>query len=346
MTIVDGIHLVSNSEVQTFKDCPRRWWLAWYRGLTPRVPRVDGPASTGTRIHVALASLYVPDGETPANPLQTLQRVQNEDMEALNARSNTWDEDEGTLVVTPSGSTVERIRAELLSSFDLEHAMIEGYVQWLEETGADEDLEVIASEVYVEARFDPPSALTSAEEIFGTEVKLIGKLDARVRSRTTGRRRFIDHKTVGSLHDPILGINQQMLHYQLIEFLNTNDGEARCDGALYNMLRKVKRTRASKPPYFNRIPIDHNIHELKNYLWQVGGVVASIVETEDMLNELRAPHQAIVPSRPSRDCVWKCEFFKICRMFDDGSRVENAVRDLYEVRDPLSYYGGREKVSD
>lgn len=342
MTIVDGVRLVSNSEVQTFKDCPRRWWLAWYRGLTPRVQRVDGPASTGTRIHVALASLYVPDGETPANPLQTLQRVQNEDMEALNAQSSTWDEDEGELVVTWHGSTVERIRAELLSSFDLELAMIEGYVQWLEETGADEDLEVVASEAYVEAELLP---WREAKLWYRTSVKLIGKLDARTLSRTTGRRRFIDHKTVGSLHDPILGINQQMLHYQLIEFLNTNDGEARCDGALYNMLRKVKRTAKATPPFYGRVPIDHNIHELENYREQLIGVTTRIVEAEEYLEEHDSHHGA-VPSRPSRDCVWKCEFFKICRMFDDGSRVEDAVRDLYEVRDPLSYYGGREKVSD
>lgn len=338
MTIVDGVRLVSNSEVQTFSDCKRRWWLAWYRGLTPRVQRVDGPASTGTRIHAALASYYVPDGETPANPLQTLQRVQNEDMEALNAQSNTWDEDEGELVVTRHGSTVERIRADLLNSFDLEHAMIEGYVQWLEETGADDDLEVIASEAYVEATLFEDSA-------FGGHVKLIGKLDARVRSRTTGRRKFIDHKTVGSLHDPILGLNQQMIHYQVIEFLNTEEGEARCDGALYNMLRKVKRTRASKPPYFDRVPIDHNIYEIeshlermRHFLWQVDFAESDMEHGGD--------HRYVVPPRPSRDCVWKCEFFKICRMFDDGSRVEDAVRDLYEKKDPLSYYGGREKVSD
>jgi hypothetical protein len=340
VTIVDGVRLVSNSEVQTYKDCPRRWWLAWYRGLTPRTADVTSPAATGNRIHAALAAYYVPDGEQAIGPLVTLLRLQDEDFAKFDATVDEWTEEDRTAVVRADGTITERRRAELLSTFDLENAMLSGYLGWIAETGVDAELEVVQSEAYVEARFDPPSG-QPADEVFGSDVKLIGKIDARVRSRVTGRRKFIDHKTVGALYDPMLGLNQQMLHYQLIEFLNTNDADQRCDGALYNMLRKVKRTRASKPPYFARVPIDHNIHELKNYLYQIGGVIASIVETEEILAWNEAPHQAVVPPRPSRDCVWKCPFFKVCRMFDDGSRVEDAVEALYEKRDPLSYYGGR-----
>lgn len=330
MTLVDGVRLVSNSEVQTFNDCKRKWWLAWFRGLTPRVRVVGGAASTGTRVHAALAAYYVPDGETPANPLGALNRVQLEDLAALDAAVDPWAEATGDDRVAQ--------RDDLLKSFDLEQAMIAGYVQWLEETGVDEDLEVLASESYVEATLFDDSA-------FGGHVKLIGKLDARVRSRTTGRRKFIDHKTVGSLRDPLLGLNQQMIHYQVIEWLNTAEGEARCDGALYNMLRKVKRTRASKPPYFGRIPIDHNEHELeshmermRHFLWQVD------FAEQDM--RAGGDHRYVVPPRPSRDCSWKCQFFRVCRMFDDGSRVEDAIQEYYQVGDPLAYYGGQEKVSE
>jgi len=331
VTIVDGVRLVSNSEVQTFRDCPRRWWLAWYRGLTPRTADVKSPAATGTRIHVALASYYVPEGEAPADPLQTLDRVQREDLAAFETQIPTQFTEDGWW--PGSEKVYELERSALQSQFDLEHAMIEGYVQWLAESGADEDIEVIAPEAYVEATLFEDSA-------FGGHVKLIGKLDARVRSRTTGRRKFIDHKTVGSLIDPMLGLNQQMIHYQVIEWLNTEEGEARCDGALYNMLRKVKRTRAARPPFYNRTPIDHNIHELeshiarmRHFLWQVDFAEVDMERGED--------HHYVVPPRPSRDCVWKCQFFKVCRMFDDGSRVEDAVEALYEKRDPLSYYGGR-----
>jgi RecB family exonuclease len=327
VTIVDGVRLVSNSEVQTYKDCPRRWWLAWYRGLTQRTADVQSPAATGNRIHAALAAYYVPDGETAADPLRTLEQAQREDLAAFEAQIPTSFDDGDW----PGSDKVwELEHLSLRSQFDLEHAMISGYMEWIVETGVDVELEVIQSEAYVEAIFVRPT----------WSVKLIGKLDARVIHRVTGRRKFIDHKTVGSLHDPVLGLNQQMLHYQLIEFLNTDEGQVRCDGALYNMLRKVKRTRASKPPYYARVPIDHNIHELTNYQKQLTHAINAL-ESASLALDLKVEHHLVVPARPSRDCVWKCQFFRICRMFDDGSRVEDAVEALYEKRDPLSYYGGR-----
>ena len=331
MTIVDGVRLLSNSEVQTFKDCPRKWWLAWHRGLTPKRESPVGAAATGSRYHAAVAELYVPDGQTPGDPLTKLDELHREALAALPDRvEDGW----GAL---GDKLTDNDQHAKLLKAFDLERAMVEGYLQWLEQTGADAQLEVIAAETYVEANFFQISGQP--------RVKLIGKLDARVRNRVTGGIRFIDHKTVGSLFDPMLKLNQQMLHYHLIEDLTREPGTARAEGALYSMARKVKRTRASTPPYFAREPIPHNDLELQNYAQQLRGMIAKMVQAE---NELATGtvHQYAVPSRPSRDCAWKCSFFKICHMFDDGSRVEAAVENLYEVRDPLSYYGGREKGSD
>jgi hypothetical protein len=219
--------------------------------------------------------------------------------------------------------------------------MIEGYLDWIEETGADSQTEVISAEQKIEVDFPAPN--------LRFPVKLIAKLDARVRSVVTGAVKFIDHKTVGSLQDATLGINQQMLHYHVIEDLTTAPSDPRAEGALYNMLRKVKRTRASKPPYYARIPIDHNRYELDSYVRQLGGVITRIEQTENLLEDTHGSpmaHQWIVPPRPSRDCVWKCDFFKICRMFDDGSRVEAAIEEHYVAGDPLAYYDDEKKEEE
>jgi hypothetical protein len=40
----------------------------------------------------------------------------------------------------------------------------------------------------------------------------------------------------------------------------------------------------------------------------------------------------------TKDCSWDCDFFNICGMFDDGSRVEDAIADLFEERDPMQRY--------
>lgn len=336
MTVVDGVRLVSNSEVQTHKDCPRRWWLAWHRGLRLRSRRVTGAAPTGTRLHVALAALYAPNGTTSSAVL-ALSRAQKIDQNEIDVQlSAAQFAENGESETTRLNDEYDK----LLKAFDLEHAMLEGYLEWIEETGIDQHLEVISVEQRVEAVFcDEDEA---AKRAWPHAVKLIAKLDARVRNVLTGAIKFIDHKTVGTLHDPLLGINQQMKHYHVIEDLLTEPGQPRAEGALYNMLRKVKRTRAAKPPFFARIPIDHNRYELINHTVQLIGVIDRLNAATALLNDKPHLHQAVAPSRPSRDCVWKCDFFKICRMFDDGSRVEAAIEEYYEVGDPLAYYDTEE----
>lgn len=337
MTAVDGVRLVSNSEVQTFKDCPRKWWLAWHRGLKLKRRPVSGASSTGRRIHVALAAMYSPNA-TRNSATRALLEAQLADRVELEGQlvAAQFAENSETLVGV-LGEDLEK----LLRTFDLEHAMLEGYQEWIEETGVDQHLEVVSVEQRVEV--DLFSESDARGRGWRYPVRLIAKLDARVRNTLTGALKFIDHKTVGTLHDPILGINQQMLHYQVIDMIYGPPDKPRAEGALYNMLRKVKRTRASKPPFYARVPIDHNYHELFGYIRQLTGVIDQLERAETVLEETSGPnHQRAVPSRPSRDCVWKCEFFKICRMFDDGSRVEAAIEEYYEVGEPLAYYDTEE----
>lgn len=334
MTVVEDVRLVSNSEVQTLKDCPRRWWLAWHRGLKPRRRQVIDARSTGQRMHVALAALYTPNGSIrdATKALLYAQRADRRDLDAQLLRETFYESEE-------IYNAVVEAEKSLTSAFDLEHAMLEGYLEWMQETGVDENLEVVSVEQRVEIEL-PLELSRTARWRIGT-VKLIAKLDARVRNTLTGAIKFIDHKTVGTLHDPTLGINQQMLHYHAVEELANPDGP-RSEGALYNMLRKVKRTRSAKPPFYARIPIDHNKFELEGYGRQLYGIIDRFEKLEPALERHPDLHQMIVPPRPSRDCAWKCDFFKICRMFDDGSRVEAAIEEHYETGDPLAYYDTEE----
>jgi hypothetical protein len=49
-------------------------------------------------------------------------------------------------------------------------------------------------------------------------------------------------------------------------------------------------------------------------------------------------HHYVAYPRPSRDCKWKCNFFAVCPLFDDGSAAEHAITELYTVGDAYSYY--------
>lgn len=315
MTIVNGFRLASNSEVQTHKDCPRKWWLAWYRKLTPKQRTVNEVRDTGTRVHLALGAHYETAGAM--DPMKTLDYVQKLDREVFM---------EQFLHVPVDGEAL----AKLNSQFDLEQAMVSGYLEWVQETGVDADLEVIEVERYVEVEFDHGDRLNG-------DIKLIAKIDARVRSNSNGHEYFIDHKTGDFPNGQLLKLNQQMLHYILI----LHHLGITVDGALYNTLRRVKRTRAATPPFYRRDEIHHNSYEIDSYRSMLIGALTQIERAEDML-KIGADHHIECPPRPSRDCAWKCPFLKICHMFDDGSRVEAAIEAYYEVRNPLDYYGGQE----
>lgn len=333
MTVVNGVRLISNSEIQDFKQCPRKWWLAWYRGLALVGESQTGVKHTGTRLHACLAEYYVPEGQKPVHPLDTHAKLQED---TLLAFANRINETEGVY-------DSAELRA-LQKDFALERAMLEGYMEWLAETGVDEDLEVIASEVYMQARLMPGmwSRGRSATGVY-QDVDIIGKIDTRTRNRRTGTRRFMDHKSRGNLTPGMLRQSPQMLHYHLLEWLSTEQGEARCDGALYNMLKRSKRTAAATPPFYARLEIPHNRHELENYKLQLQSTVDNILYIEHTLDRGK-PHQEAVPPAPNDDtCKWKCPFVSVCHMFDDGSRVEDALADRYTEIDPLSYYQGKEQ---
>lgn len=314
----DGFRLVSNSEIQTFKDCRRKWWLGWYLGMTPRLTELHGVRKTGDRIHIALAALYTPNA--------THDDCRNALEDTINADG---------LVAVATGQMTK----ELKSQFDLERAMIEGYLEWVVESGVDARLEVLSSETYLEAAL--PADTVAVLDMWHSLVKLIGKIDARVRDHDTGRDGFIDHKTAASTVIPGLNLNEQKLHYHLLHFLARDDADQRLSFAYWNVLKRVKRTVKATPPFYSRYPVNVTEVQLKNHMTMTVSTVEEIIMTEGALDTGVTHHRA-VPRRFSETCHWKCPFFKICPMFDDGSNVAGMLDDQFIVRDPLSYYGGKE----
>jgi transcriptional regulator with XRE-family HTH domain len=321
----EGLRLISNSEIQTFKQCRRKWWLGWYRGLMVKNETPFGARAIGLRLHRALKMYYVPKQYEPMDPMQALERLITEDWSALTANGFT-----------------EEFRKKFDQEANLERAMMEGYWQWIQEEAEDADLEILEPEAYLEATLLNKSDLDPADKY--NEVRIIGRLDARALRRSDGIRLFIDHKSVQSLTAPVrtLTLDEQMLHYHLLEFLNTEEADKRCEGALYNMLRKVKRGPTAKPPFFDRVPVRHNPREIESYQRRLTAVVDDILDVEGELDS-GANHLDVAYPTPSRDCSWKCDFLSICGMFDDGSRVEAMIEQYYMEHDPLEYYDVKEE---
>jgi hypothetical protein len=311
---------ISQSRLRVFQECPRRDWLKNVRRLAPRLYGPVGPLQSGSRVHEALEAFYAPGSTT--DPRQALE-------DAISTAAREYHAQCVKLDVEPDAAVLDKF----LKDTDLERAMVEGYFEWLADTGADSTLNVVTAEEQIMITADQLGA------DFGRPVEIVGKLDARAIDEVTGYTLFVDHKTVQNFTQvlPTLQGDPQMLHYHLL--LSILRPDEHVDGALYNMLRKVKRSKAAKPPFYMRETIVHNADEIESYRLRLIGLITNVIEFEDRVSQLgpMGP-KMFAPPNPTKDCAWKCEFFDVCGMFDDGSRVEAALAELFEERDPLARY--------
>lgn len=316
MSARDGMWRVSNSEVQTWKRCRRKWWFTYYRLLKRKWESPIGAMPLGSRVHEALRYAYLAEPELRMDPRDALEALIQIDYYELIASISKED--------WPEDVRHEEVIQKFKKEADLARVMIAGYVEWLEETGEESELEIVGSEVYLEAPLpEVPNTL------------IISRLDARVRRGNS--RLFIDHKTVGDFTQPArtLHMDEQMMMYILIERLQGEDTPV--VGAMYNMLKKSKRTQKATPPFYKRIEVHHNDTTIANFRTRLKGTLYDIYGTRKILSE-GADHRAVAYPTPRRDCAWDCPFFTVCGMTDDGSHAEGMIQQFFTVGDPLSYY--------
>lgn len=302
---------LSNSEIQTFKDCRRRWWLTYYRRLQPRYKETTGALALGSRIHEALDRHY------------------SQGIPLLQAHAELVEQDK--LLVQDEYFGTEALDKEA----ELGRIMLEGYLQWVEENGIDAELEMVSTEEKITA------------SLFDGEVELQGKLDMRVRRKADGVRLFRDFKTVGgSLSDfaNLAPMNEQVLTYMLLESTKRDEKE-RVEGGIFTMLKKVRRTAAAKPPFYDQIEVRHNVFALRAFWKRIHGTITDLMRVRRALDEGEDHTFAAYP-RPTRDCKWKCQFFTICTLFDDGSAAEQALSEMFVEGDPYDYYNTEAKGSE
>lgn len=301
---------ISNSEIQTFKDCRRRWWLTYYRRLKPKMQTFTGPLALGSRIHEALDQYYSSNME--ANLLEIHATLVKDDMKLL----------------TDAG----RDSTEMETEAELGRVMLEGYLEWVELEGIDAEIEMISTEEVIE------------RPMLDGRVTLQGKIDMRVRRKIDGARMLRDFKTVGGSFaefGSIAHMNEQVLTYMLLEEAQNQDGE-RSDGAIFTMLRKVKRGAYAKPPFYDQIEVRHNKFALRSFYQRLEGTLEDMMRVRDGLDAGES-HLKMAYPKPSRECKWKCQFFAICPLIDDGSAAEAAISDSFVSSDPYGYYGNTEE---
>ena len=283
---MERVRRFSHSEMKTFLRCRRKWYLSEFRRLGPRGYDPTGPLRSGSRVHVGLEAFYTPGKDA----MEALAIAQAEDWQAcVNATAEFGAE------MIPDHAE------QFAKDCELERAMLEGYAQWVTEEGVDANLTVVSTEETVTV-----SGLAFAPELVKEFdlFEVVGKLDMRVIRESDGARLFVDHKTAQSLTMalPTLQQDSQMLHYHWLESMVSSE---QCDGALYNVLKKVKRTKAAKPPFFARYEVHHNDDEIEAYELRLYQIIRDIFRMEAALRAAPQSWQAhLAYPNPTRDCSW------------------------------------------
>jgi hypothetical protein len=269
---------------------------------------MTGALALGSRVHEALDMYY------------------SKNIPLLEAHSQLVEIDKQKLIES------YRDTYDLESEAELGRIMLDGYIQWVEENGIDAELEMISTEEIIEM------------PLMNDSVILQGKIDMRVRRKADGVRMFRDFKTVGGSFTDFAAMahmNEQILTYMMLETAQNKEGE-RSEGGIFTMLKKVKRSANAKPPFYEQMEVRHNVFPLRSFWQRMHGVLTDMMNTRKYLDE-GGDHRFIAYPHATRDCKWKCSFFSICPMFDDGSAAEAALEDAFQSADPYDYYKSTEE---
>lgn len=308
---------VSNSEVQTWKSCRRKWYLSYYACLGPRREEKHGPRALGTRVHTCLEAYYVQQlpGALPPDFVDPI--ALHDDLVRLD------------LMEYPEQAE------QITKDAQLSRIMLEGYFEWLEESGSDAGMEIIAAEEEVRHEVTLPT---------GTPVIIRGKLDLRARQEHDDSVVFLDHKTVGDFTTPTktIHLDEQLPMYELLLKL-THPGE-KIDGGVYNMIRKVKRSQQAKPPFYMRFEIRHSREEIQTFYLRLMEALEDIEIMRHRLDEGADPNVVCYPT-PTRDCSWKCDFYHVCPLMNRPSdKPEQFLEVAFQKIDPYARYKASESV--
>jgi hypothetical protein len=322
----------TNSELALKRRCSRKWYFNHYLKIFRQRETMNEAQYTGILVHLALAEMYN-KGQDPLGLI------------AFQAATDRASEEQALIGATDmTQATIEKNIQVIGIAEEFANIIVEGYIEWLEEEGADSYLQFLSAETELAVRFP---AETIQDMRPGNEVFLLGKLDARFLDERSDATVFMDHKTVQNFPDmeKWAHLNPQFLYYGLIEYLDmlsqAEAGEGGpgiwTDGGIINMLRKVKRTARSNPPFFKRKDVRHSIHELRNFFARTSGEIMAILDDEDQL-DAGVDHHIVCAPNATRDCAWDCPYIQLCSIVDDGSDATGFIDEAFVVGDPLRRY--------
>ena len=290
---------ISNSEVQLWKKDRRRWYIQYYLRKVPSGDNVTGVVPRGPPIHAALEGYY----EYGLDPANTARQIYAQ----VSAEFPEYGED-------------------IQKEANMVDAMLSGYTEWLEETGADEAIEFTGAEREIRVPFPA---------IDGVELR--GRLDLQVYHHFFRTHLFIDHKSCGQFRTvDQLADDEQAKWYTILQRLE--DRDHRVDGGCFNQLRKVLRTAKATPPFYKRDVIRFNSDQLNSMYLRIYKVITEILDTRAKLDAGGDHRMLCYPSPGNTGYYDSASWLALSIMMDDGSDWQGYLEEHFREQDPYARY--------
>lgn len=281
--------IITHSDISRFLTCRRQWYYDYVLDFRPP-EKPTGPLALGSRVHAALEALY--RGETD-DPVAWIDQRGKDDLAALdyNQDAKPWDWD------------------QMYEDMIIGRNCMKLYMEWLAETGADDNNRTVSVEEKVEC------------PILDGRVILRGKVDLLQEDITSGLLCSTDFKTTGDWSGDLRGqLERSYQHWCYLIALQHNYPDRNVECAQYTVLRKVKKIPSTPPksPLVSRFSVPSTRRSIATKRAQIERIAL------EMLNLRGKEDQAVFYPTPSRACSW-CEYKSPCDIADESQEAAVAI---------------------
>jgi RecB family exonuclease len=284
--------VITHSDIEDFLRCRRLFWWAYIKDYRPR--EVEwGPMPLGSRVHRSLEAMY----RMGTDPIAEHERLAHADVTAAASRS-------------PAAWEMDQLYNDIIEGRNC----IAAFMEWVEDTGPDDGLDVVAVEEMIEA------------PILDGRVLLRGKVDVKYERTSDGAVMLNDWKTAGAKRSGTRErLERSYQHHVYLAIEQMLHPDAWIVGAYYTILRKVKDRSRATVPLVERfaVPVSPRraltkLHQIEHICEEMMFMMEGLVATE-----------AVAYPTPDESCRW-CDYKLPCELQDDNPvAAEAMLNDLY-----------------
>lgn len=280
--------IITHSDLKNFLSCRRKWYYDYVLDYRPP-EKLTGPLALGTRVHAALEAYY--GGET-TDPIAWIDQKGKDDLEALeyNSDAKPWDFD------------------NMYEDMIIGRNCMTLYMDWLEETGADDNLRTVSVEEKVEV------------PLLGGRAILRGKVDILQEDVSSGLLCVNDFKTYGREDGLRETLERSFQHWCYIIGMQHCYPEQNVECARYTLIRKTKKIPAVAPktPFIQRFTVPATRRALSNKKAQIERIASEMIYLRDQEDP------AVFYPSPGDPCRW-CPYKAPCEIQDESAEAALAL---------------------